>query len=337
MHRVLALAALLTACTNNGTAVRGPRSAPPPWGPGATLADVAVIGDIAQAGRTDRARATAALVSGHQPAVQAVLLSGDNARFGVGASGISLLEYYRTYWASPSEANWGQFDDIALPTPGNHEYGETDAQGYFTYFAARLRAITALPGYSGAADVVGKGWYSLDLNGWHIISLNSMCSAVGGCGPGSPQEQWLAQDLAAHPGVPIVAVWHEPRYACGGHNDVPEMQTLWADLVAAGADLVFGGHNHFYQRYKPLDAATPAAVDELRGLTEVIDGSGGVTPYAVCSTVDPRVAAQIGGEPSAGVVFLTLASDGGWELEYRLVSDGSVFDAASGMSHHPRR
>lgn len=335
MNRALSLAALLCACTNSGTEVRGPPSASPPWQPGATLVEVAVVGDVVQAGRTDRARATAALVANHRPAVQAVLLSGDNARFGVGASGISLLQYYQQYWAPASEGNWGQFDGISLPAPGNHEYAEADANGYFSYFAHRLRTITQLPGYSGSADVVGRGWYSVDLNGWHIISLNSMCSAVGGCQAGSPQEQWLAQDLAAHRDAPTVAFWHEPRFACGAHGDTPALQALWADLVAGGVDLVFAGHNHFYQRYRPLDAA--GAIDEAKGVTAVTAGSGGVTPYAVCGTVDPRVATQAGGEPSVGVAFLTLASDGGWQLQYQLASDGSVFDAVSGVSHHARR
>jgi len=334
MHRALAWILLLYGCTSNGE-LRGPPFTQPLWSAGATLVSLAVVGDIAQAGRTDRARATAALVTAQRPRVQAVMLSGDNARFDTGVSGISLLDYYRTYWAPPAEANWGQFDDIAFPTPGNHEYVEASARGYFDYFGRRLKAITTMAGYAGAADVVGRGWYSFDLDGWHVVALNSACSAVGGCERGSAQELWLAQDLAAHPGVPLLAFWHEARFACGGHGDVPGMQDLWADLVAAGADLAFAGHDHFYQRYRPLDAA--GAVDAALGVTEVVAGSGGVSPYKVCSPPDPRIAAQIGGEPSAGVVFLTLASDGGWALEYRLASDGSVFDSASGMSHHPRR
>jgi acid phosphatase type 7 len=224
---------------------------------------------------------------------------------------------------------------MAFPQTGNHEYNETDAQGYFDYFASRFAAIAALPSYSGEAGTVGKGWYGVNINGWHFVSLNSNCPDVGGCEPGSEQESWLAGDLAAHPGVPIIAVWHAPRYTCGGgHTDAQDMQAMWADLHAAHADFVFSGHNHFYQHYKPLNAANPDAVeDDAAGITEIITGSGGVSTYSVCAG-DPRIAAQIGGDASIGVMFLTLSSDGSYSFEYQLRSDSSIFDSGSGVAHN---
>ncbi len=330
--------ALLSGCSSGHGL--GPASEPPADpggpGPGATVVTVAVASDIAQAGRTEYARETAALVTGHTPAVSAVLLGGDNARFGVGASGISLLDYYRTYYAPPAEGDWGQLDDLAFPQSGNHEYAEADARGYFDYFAARFQRIVAMPSYHGDGEVVGKGWYSFDINGWHVVSLNSECSAVGGCEQGSAEELWLAIDLAAHASMPIIAVWHEPRYSCGGHGDATELQAFWADLYAAHADFVFSGHNHFYQRYKPLDAATPEAqVDTAGGLTQVVAGSGGVGTYDVCAQGDARLVASVGGDESIGVFFLELGSDGGYRFEYRRAGDGAVLDSGAGMSHHP--
>jgi hypothetical protein len=296
---------------------------------------VAVVGDIAQAGRTSFGRQTAALIAGHSPPASAVLLAGDNARYGTGVSGIGLLEYYQTYWASPAQANWGQFDAISFPQSGNHEYGEPGARGYFDYFAPRFAAIDSLPDTHGQPGVTGAGWYSFDLDGWHVVSLNSQCDAVGGCGVGSPQERWLASDLADHAGRPLIAVWHVPRHACGGHPGAVEMQAIWADLVAAGADLVFNGHDHYYQRWRPLDAS--ASVDPQNGVTELIVGSGGVTPTSVCWPADSRIAAQLGGAPGIGVLFLALAPDGRYSFEYRLAGDGSLFDAGSGVSHHAPR
>ena len=38
-----------------------------------------------------------------------------------------------------------------------------------------------------------------EIGEWHVIALNSNCSKIGGCGQGSPREQWLRADLAAHP------------------------------------------------------------------------------------------------------------------------------------------
>jgi len=297
-----------------------------------TVVTLAVDGDIAQEGLTDRARDVAALITGHTPAVSGVLLGGDNARFD--GSG-SLLDYYQTYWQPAGEANWGQFDVMAFPQNGNHEYSETDAQGYFDYFAGRLGAIAALPGYSGDAGTVGKGWYSVNIAGWHIVSLNSNCGDVGGCETGSEQETWLAADLSAHPGMPIIAIWHAPRYTCGSHGDATEMQDMWADLYAAHADFAFSGHNHFYQRWKPLDATDPEAVeDDAAGITGIVVGSGGVSTYSVCAGGDPRIASEIGGDEGIGVLFLTISSDGSYSFEYQLRSDGSIFDSGSGVAHN---
>lgn len=296
---------------------------------------VAIAGDMVEAGRTAHARANAALIAGHKPRVSSVLLAGDCVRYYyIGG----LLNYFHTFYRPATEADWGQFDSVAFPQTGNHEYCSVlgDAKGYFQYFAARMKAIEGLPSYHGFVNVVGKAYYSFDLNGWHVVSLNSNCWAVGGCEAGSPQETWLRQDLAAHQRMPIIAVWHEPRYACGGaHEGATTMQAIWADLYQAGADFVFNGHNHYYQRWRPLDAAAPKAnVDSSRGLTEIVVGGGGSSTYTVCSPPDSRIAKHIGGDEGMGVFFLALSSNGSYSFEYRLKRDGSVFDSGSGRSHH---
>jgi hypothetical protein len=75
---------------------------------------------------------------------------------------------------------WGRFKDRTRPAPGNHEYRSDGASGYVRYFGA-------------VAGDPKKAYYSYDLGGWHIVVLNSECDAVGGCGAGSAQEQWLRQ------------------------------------------------------------------------------------------------------------------------------------------------
>ena len=301
-----------------------------------TRVTVVMASDIAENGRTQYARAAAALITGHTPTVTAVVLAGDNARYDP-MTFLTLLEYYTTYYQPASEANWGQFDTIAFPQLGNHEDTVLGAQGYFDYFAARMTAIKALPGYGGAIDDTAKAYYSFDVNGWHFVSLNSNCASVGGgCGAGSAQEAWLKSDLQAHAAMPLIGVWHAPRYTCGGsHGDATELQTLWADLYDARADFVFTGHNHYYERWKPLNKNDPqAAVDTVNGLTQIIAGSYGVTTYAACTTLDPRVERALGNDPGMGVFFLTLGSDGSYSFEYRLLSDGTAFDSGSGQSHH---
>jgi len=56
--------------------------------------------------------------------------------------------------------SWGRHLDRTRPAVGNHEYRTKDAAGYFRYFGER-------------AGPRGKGWYSYDHDGWHLIVLNS--------------------------------------------------------------------------------------------------------------------------------------------------------------------
>lgn len=297
---------------------------------------VVMAADIAEAGRTNYAKDNAALITGHTPAVDAVILGGDNARYTV-SSLMTLHQFYQTYYDPVDEANWGQFNAIAFPGLGNHEYLAVTVQGHFDYFANRMAQIKTMTSYHGYIDDKFMGYYSFDLNNWHFVSINSNCPFVsGGCETGSAQETWLKSDLEAHATIPIIGVWHAPRYACGGnHEDDLAMQPMWEDLVNAGADFLFTGHNHYYQRWQPLDKTYPeAVVDEAKGLTEIVVGSYGVSTYPVCFFPDSRIAYQIGDDQSIGVFFLTLGSDGSYSWEYRLRSNGSVVDSGAGFSHH---
>src|SRR4029079_11264069 len=94
---------------------------------------------------------------------------------------------------------------------GNHEYRTPGAAGYFDYFNG--------PGvFDGPAGARDKGYYSYDLGAWHVVTLNSQCSHPAAdnpyrrdCDAGSPQEQWLRADLAAHPNPSTLAGSHPPR------------------------------------------------------------------------------------------------------------------------------
>ena len=59
------------------------------------------------------------------------------------------------------------------------------------------------------------GYYSYDLGTWHVVVLNSNCSAIGGCGSTSPQATWLRADLAANGAKDVLAYWHHPRFSSG--------------------------------------------------------------------------------------------------------------------------
>ncbi|MFN2471263.1 MAG: DNRLRE domain-containing protein [Gaiellaceae bacterium] len=183
----------------------------------------------------------------------AVLTMGDN-QYPCGE-----LEKFMTAF----DPTWGRVKPLIRPALGNHDL-ECDfsgrARGYFSYFGA-------------AAGEPGKGWYSFDIGAWHLIALMSECAAVGGCGPASPQGQWLAADLAAHRNRCTLAYWHYPRFASGIQGNQALVSPFWDALYAAGADVILNAHEHHYERFAPQNPA--GQVDLLRGIREFIVGTGG--------------------------------------------------------------
>ncbi len=256
---------------------------------------VAVAGDIAD--NTNGDEITASLVDALAPTL--VLTTGDN----VYPDG-KLSEFISYY-----EPTWGRHRGITRPSPGNHEYRDPGAAGYFAYFGA-------------AAGPAARGYYSFDLGTWHLISLNSEIAHDAG----SEQLAWLRADLAATTEKCVLAYWHRPRFTAANYNDFESYTPFWQELYNAGAELALAGHDHNYQRYERLD---PVGVrDDLRGLREFVVGTGGRRLYPLGA--DPRRAA--GTDSVHGVLELTLRADG---YAWRFVGQpGSSFEDSGSDSCH---
>jgi hypothetical protein len=194
---------------------------------------------------------------------------------------------------------WGRFKDRSRPVLGNHEYVQKGATPYFDY-------------WGDAAGDRTKGYYSFDIGSWHIVALNSTCAEAGGCSKGSPMEQWLRQDLAAHPNRCILAMWHHPRYYSPSKQPTTskleptdrKMISFWVALMEAGADVVLGGHRHVYERFARQDAegnATPA------GIRQFVVGTGGGPHDRFTGPVAPN--SEVRKAESYGVLQLTLHAD----------------------------
>jgi hypothetical protein len=182
---------------------------------------------------------------------------------------------------------WGRHKARTHPVVGDNDYNSSGAVPYFNYFGA-------------AAGAPNQGYYSLDLGSWHIIVLNSNCSEIGGCDPGSAQGQWLQADLAAHPSMCILALHHEPLFSSkGGDSD---LRDLWAPLYAAGADIVLSGHRHMYERF---DQQNPNGVaDPGRGIRQFVVGTGGAG--LTSSPSSSAANSQVRNNSTYGVLKLTL-------------------------------
>jgi acid phosphatase type 7 len=193
-----------------------------------------------------------------------------------------------TQFNSVFNPTWGRVKPTIHPAIGNHEIKtDSTATGYFNYFGP-------------AAGTAGKGWYSYTLGTWHVVVLNGNCSNIGGCGAGSPEEQWLRSDLAAHPAACTLAYWHQPRFSSGNHGSSTLYTPFWQDLYNAGVDVVLNGHDHDYERFAPQ---TPSgALDNSRGIREFVVGTGGAH-WEQMGSVKPN--SQIRNQ-TFGVLALTL-------------------------------
>jgi hypothetical protein len=167
------------------------------------------------------------------------------------------------------DPSWGRVRSITFPAPGNHEYQGggaygciPGAQGYYAYWG------------TAAGDPAG-GYYSFDIGAWHLISLNSNCEYIGGCGAGSAEERWLRADLAAHGGARCTLVFrHHPPFASSVVPvDTARTLALLQDLYAGGVDLLLNGHQHNYERFAPQ--APQGVADPNRGVREFVVGTGG--------------------------------------------------------------
>jgi len=260
---------------------------------------VAAAGDIAPDETGGHDRNTSDQVLAIDP--DAVLALGDD-QYPDGT-----LEDFQRYY----DTTWGRFKDKTKPAPGNHEY-ETDAAaaGYFDYFGA-------------AARPNGTSFYSFDLGGWHLVSLDSNIDHDAG----SQQEQWLRADLAATTKPCVLAYWHHPRFSSGTeHGNDESVGPFWSDLYEAKADLVVNGHEHQYERFGPQN---PDAGADPHGIREFVVGTGGRSLYGFGSP-DPN--SEFRDSSNFGVLALTLQPG---SYDWRFVSEsGAVVDSGGPVACH---
>jgi acid phosphatase type 7 len=264
---------------------------------------VIAAGDIASSESGDTA--TAKLVDTLEGTI---ILLGDNAYSNGSTS--NYMDYY--------EPTWGKFKARTRPAPGNHEYRTSGASGYFSYFG-------------DAAGERGKGYYSFDLGNWHLIALNSngeeACEDIA-CDAGSDQEKWLRADLAASTKPCTLAYWHHPRFSSGDHRNSNGVQALWEALADANAELVLNGHDHNYERFKPLNPA--GQIDTARGIVEIVVGTGGkdLRPFPV----DKPAISEIRDSNTFGVLQLKLYDDRA-EFEFKPVAGKTFTDSGTIHCH----
>jgi hypothetical protein len=137
----------------------------------------------------------------------------------------------------------------------------------------------------------------------------------------------LRSDLAANPRACSLAIWHDPRFTSGPHGDTLAVAPFWDALYAAGAELVISGHDHAYERFRPMDPS--GGLDTDHGMVQLIAGTGGGGGTAFGSI---RANSVVHDGNTLGVLQLALREDS-WDWRFIPVP-GSPFTDSGGARCH---
>jgi len=171
-----------------------------------------------------------------------------------------------------------------FPALGNHDYG--------TDLAAPYLFVHVLPA-PGVPESDRGRYYSFDWGDAHFISLDSnllIHPAIT-----ARMLDWLESDLARTRAFWKIAFFHHPPYPSGHHLNDPISARVREQILPVlerhGVQVVFSGHEHSYQRSKPLRHG--AVVEPGRGTVYFITGGGGADLHALGVRPELAVAEQV--------------------------------------------
>jgi acid phosphatase type 7 len=140
-----------------------------------------------------------------------------------------------------------------FPAAGNHEYN--------TLQGAPFREVFNLPGDGG------EKWYSYDWGRIHFAALDTEADYA-------TQAAWLDRDLAASTSPWKIVYLHKPPYSSGEHGSDTRLRSILAPVLEKHhVQLLLAGHDHDYERMKPIN-----------GVQYVVTGGGGRGTYSVTTS-----------------------------------------------------
>ncbi|MBZ4417035.1 metallophosphoesterase [Myxococcus sp. RHSTA-1-4] len=152
---------------------------------------------------------------------------------------------------------------------GNHEYVTNQGQPYLDNLY--------LPSNNPANS---ERYYSFDWGHVHFVALDSNC-AIGLASADrcalDEQKAWLEKDLAGTTQPWKVVFFHHPPWSSGEHGSQLAMRRNFAPVFEQyGVDLVLTGHDHNYERSKPMNGDAIAGADQT-GIPYLVVGGGGAS------------------------------------------------------------
>ena len=127
------------------------------------------------------------------------------------------------------------------------------------------------------------------------------------------QQRWLDEELSKSNSKWKIAYFHHPIYSSGGrHGSEADLRTQIEPLfIKYGVDIVFAGHEHFYERIKPQ-----------QGITYFISGGAGSLRVA---DIRPTGLTDVGFDRDYHFMLVEISGD---ELFYQAISrTGATIDS----------
>lgn len=160
---------------------------------------------------------------------------------------------------------------------GNHDYGrnynKSAGKNFLkeNYIPFHTMPHTGLPPHYYYFDNGNARFFVLDANYFYGAKWAPPLDR------NSKQYKWLEHFLSRTDKQWKFVVMHEPLYSTGAHGGIEAQREVLEPLLEKyGVDMVLQGHDHNYERTKPLRGGVP---DEQEGVIYVTLGGGGAPVY----------------------------------------------------------
>lgn len=187
-----------------------------------------------------------------------------------GGLGAAIREYNYRYFRP--------YQDFLHRTPGFPVVGNHDLYGLF---GQPFRDAFTLPS-NGTGGRLEELYYSFEWGDSKFLAIES--NSLFQLSSSGTHMDWLRRELSQNTKKWLVVYMHAPLWSAGKHGDNTALQNNLGPLFERyGVDLLLAGHEHNYERTKPIKAFNTSS--SYPGLVHVITGGGGaalrpITPNA---------------------------------------------------------
>jgi uncharacterized protein (TIGR03437 family) len=197
--------------------------------------------------------------------------------------------------------------------PGNHDYYTANAIPYLSFQAPPIDGVPA--------PDAGR-YYSFDRGDVHFIGIDSNLLADDQAS--RRMLAWLDQDLASTKAAWRIPFFHHLPYPIEHHVGDPICAAAQQQLVPLfekyGVQVVFNGHEHTYQRTKPMRGGIPVTAGA--GTVYMVSGGGG-------GTLHPVVPMDFLAKAASVYHYLRVEADASKLTIHAIGTDGQEFDRYS--------